>query len=252
MNKGIFITVRTGSTRLPNKATLKINGKTTIEHLIDRVKNSKLSDSIILCTTTLPEDDALCDIAKSNNIKYYRGSVKDKLERWKGACEKYNIDFFITADGDDLFCEPELIDLAINQYKTTNADFIKSDELVSGAFTFGIKYKALKKVCEIKDTDDTEMMWVYFTDTGLFNVENLQNIPKKYKRKDIRMTLDYEDDFKFFKNIIEHFNNKIFGLDDILSYIDNNPEVSKINFYLEQNWSENQNKNIKLILKDGK
>lgn len=250
--KSIFITVRSGSTRLPNKATLKINGKTTIEHLIDRVKNSKLSDSIILCTTTLPEDDILCDIAKSNNIKYYRGSVKDKLERWKGACRKYNVDFFITADGDDLFCEPKLIDLAINQYKNTNADFIKTDEVVCGAFTFGIKYTALKKVCEIKDTDDTEMMWVYFTDTGLFNIENLQNIPKKYKRKDIRMTLDYKDDFNFFKNVIEHFNKKTFGLDDILSYIDDNPEVSKLNFYLEQNWSENQNKNIKLILKDGK
>ena len=250
--KSIFITVRSGSTRLPNKAILKINGKTTIEHLIDRVKNSKLSDSIVLCTTTLPEDNVLCDIAKSNNIKYYRGSVKDKLERWKGACEKYNIDFFVTADGDDLFCEPKLIDLAISQYENTNADFIKTDEVVCGAFTFGIKYTALKKVCEIKDTDDTEMMWVYFTDTGLFNVENLQNIPKNYKRKDIRMTLDYKDDFNFFKNVIEHFNKKVFGLDDILSYIDSNPEVSKLNFYLEQNWSENQNKNIKLILKDGK
>lgn len=250
--KSIFITVRSGSTRLPNKAILKINGKTTIEHLIDRVKNSKLSDSIVLCTTTLPEDNILCDIAKSNNIKYYRGSVKDKLERWKGACEKYNIDFFITADGDDLFCEPKLIDLAISQYENTNADFIKTDEVVCGAFTFGIKYTALKKVCEIKDTDDTEMMWVYFTDTGLFNVENLQNIPKNYKRKDIRMTLDYKDDFNFFKNVIEYFNKKVFGLDDILSYIDSNPEVSKLNFYLEQNWSENQNKNIKLILKDGK
>lgn len=250
--KSIFITVRSGSTRLPNKAILKINGKTTIEHLIDRVKNSKLSDSIVLCTTTLPEDNILCDIAKSNNIKYYRGSVKDKLERWKGACEKYNIDFFVTADGDDLFCEPKLIDLAISQYKNTNADFIKTDEVVCGAFTFGIKYTALKKVCEIKDTDDTEMMWVYFTDTGLFNVENLQNIPKNYKRKDIRMTLDYKDDFNFFKNVIEYFDKKVFGLDDILSYIDSNPEVSKLNFYLEQNWSENQNKNIKLILKDGK
>ena len=172
----IFITVRSGSKRLPNKAILKINGKTTIEHLIDRVKNSKLSDLIVLCTTTLPEDDVLCNIAKSNNIKYYRGSVKDKLERWNGACKKYNVDFFITADGDDIFCEPELIDLAISQYKKTNADFIKSDELVCGSFTFGIKYEALKKVCEIKDTDDTELMWVYFTDTGLFNVEILKNI----------------------------------------------------------------------------
>ena len=248
----IFITVRSGSTRLPNKALLKINEKTTIEYLIDRVKNSQLANSIILCTTILPEDDKLCEIAKSNNIKYYRGSIKDKLERWKGACEKYNVDFFITADGDDIFCEPELIDLAIDQYKNTNADFIKTDEVVCGAFTFGIKYKALKKVCDIKYTEDTEMMWVYFTDTGLFDVEKLKNIPKEYKRKDIRMTLDYKDDFNFFKHIIEYFDGNKFGLRDILSYIDDNPEVSKINYYLEQNWSENQNNNIKLILKDEK
>lgn len=248
----IFITVRSGSTRLPNKATLKINGVPTIEHLIRRVKNSKLADAIVLCTTTLPEDDILCQIAEDNNIKYYRGSVKDKLERWKGACEKFNVDFFITADGDDLFCEPTLIDLAFNQYSVSKPDFIQTNEVVCGAFTFGIKYSALKKVCEIKDTDDTELMWVYFTDTGLFNIENLKNIPQLYKRKDIRMTLDYEDDFKFFENIINYFNGEKFGLDDILSYIDTNPEVSKINFYLEQNWSENQSNNIKLVLKDGK
>jgi spore coat polysaccharide biosynthesis protein SpsF len=63
MKKAILITVRTASTRLPKKALLKINGKTTIEHLIERMKRSKLADIIILCTTKLPEDDILCDIA---------------------------------------------------------------------------------------------------------------------------------------------------------------------------------------------
>ena len=68
--KGIFITVRTGSTRLPNKSILKINGKHTIEYLIERVKKSRLADEIILCTTSKPEDDILCRIAVKNNIKY--------------------------------------------------------------------------------------------------------------------------------------------------------------------------------------
>ena len=63
---------------------------------------------------------------------------------------------------------------------------------------------------------------------------------------------NYKDDFNFFKHIIEYFDGNKFGLRDILSYIDDNPEVSKINYYLEQNWSENQNNNIKLILKDEK
>ena len=120
MKKAILITVRTGSTRLPQKALLEINGKSTIVHLIDRLKQSKLANDIILCTTTLKEDNVLEDIAIANGINYYRGSITDKLERWKGACEKYNIESFVTADGDDLFCDPSLIDLAFKQLENTN------------------------------------------------------------------------------------------------------------------------------------
>ena len=50
MNRAIFITVRSGSTRLPNKSQKEILGSPTIEHLIKRVKRSKLADIIILCT----------------------------------------------------------------------------------------------------------------------------------------------------------------------------------------------------------
>jgi len=249
VNNAALITVRTGSTRLPNKALLKINGKTTIEHLIQRIKKSKLVDEIILCTTTLPEDDVLCRIALKNNIKYYKGSEKDKLERWNGACKEYNIDFFVTVDGDDLFCEPELIDLAIKQQKISQEDFISADNVICGAFTYGISTKALKKVCEVKDSDDTEMMWVYFTKSDLFNITKLQNIPDKYIRKDIRMTLDYKEDFEFFKNIIEHFNGKDFNLSDIIDYIDNNPLVAKINIEMEKLWAENQLNNTSLKIK---
>ena len=248
MYKAIFITARTGSSRLPNKSILKIRDKYTIQYVVEGAKKSKYTDKIILCTTDLKEDDILCKIAKENNIDYFRGSAKDKLERWNGACSKFDVDFFVTADGDDLLCESELMDLAFAQYDRNNTDFIKSEGIICGSFTYGIKAEALKKVCEIKNTEDTEMMWVYFTDTGLFDVQNLENIPKEYKRTDIRMTLDYEDDFKFFKAI---FNNlKIdFNLKDVLDYIDKNPHIKDINYYLEEKWSENQKKKTKVILK---
>tara|TARA_R100000008_G_C3571813_1_gene162639 strand:- start:427 stop:1182 length:756 start_codon:yes stop_codon:yes gene_type:complete len=251
MNKAIFITVRTNSTRLPKKSLLKINNKETIVHLIERVKKSKKADKIILCTTQLKEDDVLCNLANENGIDYFRGSVKDKLERWNGACEKFDVDFFVTADGDDLLCEPELIDLAFEQYEKNNTDFIEGKDIICGSFTYGIKSEALKKVCEIKDTDDTEMMWVYFTDTGLFNVQSLKNVPKEYMRTDIRMTLDYEDDFKFFKNIFENLAVD-FNLKDVVYYIDKNPNVKNINYYLEEKWSQNQQQKTKLVLKNEK
>ena len=92
MKTAIFITVRTGSTRLPNKALIEIESIPTIVHLIRRMKKIK-TDHIILCTTTLKEDDILCNIAVDEKIDFFRGSVKDKLMRWKDAAEEFKIDF---------------------------------------------------------------------------------------------------------------------------------------------------------------
>ena len=92
MKNAIIITARTNSSRLPGKATININGVPTISHLIDGLLTSKEADELILCTTTLKEDNILCEIAESKGIKFYRGSVTDKLERWRGACKKFNID----------------------------------------------------------------------------------------------------------------------------------------------------------------
>lgn len=253
MKKAIFITVRTGSTRLPKKSLMEIGGLTTIQHVIRRVKKSKLADFIVLCTTNLPEDDVLCEIAAREGIEFFRGSVKDKLERWHGAAEKFDVEFFVTADGDDLFCEPELIDLAFRQYEVAEnkPDFIESNGLVCGAFTYGIKTSALQKVCQIKDTDDTEMMWVYFTETGLFDRQQLEGVDDIYRRPEIRMTLDYPDDFKFFKTVIEYFESakKDFNLKDIIKYLDEHPEVMKINQYLQEKFRDNQKNKTTLMLK---
>lgn len=256
MRKAIFITVRTGSSRLPRKCLLEIEGLTTIQHLIRRVKKSKLADIIVLCTTNLEEDDVLRDIAEKEKIECFRGSAADKLERWRGAANKFNVEFFVTADGDDLFCEPELIDLAFRQYEKNKPDFIYGDgvkgvDVPCGAFTYAIKTEALKKACEIKDTDDTEMMWVYFKDSGLFNCQKLEGVSSFYKRPEIRMTLDYPDDFKFFATVIADLGQakEEFNLKDIIHYLDKNPKVIEINQYLQERFKTNQKNKTALILK---
>lgn len=250
MNKAIFVTVRTGSSRLPKKALLEINGRTTIELVIDRAKRSSKAQIIILCTTKLKNDDVFCQIAQKNGIAFFRGSAEDKLMRWKGAAEKFEVEFFVTADGDDLLCDPELVDLAFEQYDRSGADFIEGKNIPCGGFTYGIKVSALNKVCEIKDSTDTEMMWVYFTDTGLFKTETLGNIPEILQRPEIRITLDYEDDLKFFTVIFEHFKDEPnFLLRDVIVFLDKNPGVIKINQYLQERFLNNQKSKTKLMLK---
>ncbi len=246
----IIITVRTGSSRLPQKCLRDIGGKRVIEHVIERAKRSKKADFILLCTTKLPEDNILCKIAIKNKVFVFRGSTEDKLDRWNEATKRYKVDFFVTFDGDDLLCDPELADLTFEQSKdgADFADFIEANNVPCGAFTYGIRTSALRKVCEIKGTVDTEMMVPYFTETGLFKVEPLKNVPEDLQRE-FRMTLDYEDDLKFFTNIFEHFGNKVFGLRDVIKYLDDNPEIVKINSYLQEKYLANQKMLTKVVLK---
>jgi len=252
MKKAIFVTVRTGSSRLHQKAIKKIQGIPTIEHLIRRVKRSKKSDIIIVCTSNLKEDSILCKIAEENGIKYFAGSLKDKLDRWLKAALKYDVDYFVNVDGDDLFCEPGLIDLAFRQYEKEDHDFVmaKENELVIGAFTLGVKTEALRKICDTKNTNDTEAAWLNFSKMESFNSSFLKKIPVEYKRPDIRATLDYEEDFIFFKKVIEHFyktNNLQYSLRDIIQFLDQNSEIIKINFHKNLDYINNQKKMHKTL-----
>ena len=253
MKKAIFVTVRTSSTRLPGKCLLKIKGLFTIQYVIRMAKKSKLADLIVLTTSDLPEDDALVEIAQQENIEYFRGSKKDKLERWRGAAEKFGVEFFVTADGDDLFCEPELIDMAFRQYEKNKPDFIEREDLVCGAFSYAVKTEALEKVCQIKDTDDTELMSVYFTDTGLFKCEELEEVPEIYKRPELRATLDYLDDFKFFETVINDLEpiKQDFNLRDVIRYLDEHPQVIKINQDCQKKYQDKRKDMRKLVLKKG-
>ena len=198
MKRGIFVCARSGSSRLPNKMNLDLGGKTALEYLIDRIKYSKYYDEIVLCTTNLQEDDCLVDIAKKTNVSYYRGSIEDKLDRWYMAALKFDIDYFVNVDGDDLFCESKLIDMAFKQYDEDDHDFVRCDEskLVAGIFTFGIKTRSLEKIWKMKDTTDTEASWLYFYDLDFLNSVMLKDIPKVFYRPEIRATLDYKEDLE--------------------------------------------------------
>lgn len=251
-NFACFITVRTGSTRLPNKWDLRIGRRRMIEHIIDRTTLVKNADQIVLCTSTDPGDDILEKIAHDNNIKCFRGSLEDKLVRWRDAARKFGVDYIVTVDGDDPFFGVELVESAINQMKNEPCDFIKLPQgLVCGGAEFCFSVSALEKVCEIKDTSDTEMMWVYFLDTGLFKIGELKVDDSTYFSDKVRLTLDYIEDFNFFKRVFEEFNTDYndISLRQIMELAKRQPEIPAINYFRQQEFLDNQKKKTKLVLK---
>lgn len=247
-----FINARSDSSRLPNKMLLPINGRNVIQHVIDRTKMIHGLEGIVLCTTDRPEDDGLEEIAKNEDILCFRGSLEDKLERWHGAAEKFGADYILTIDGDDLFFAPELCELAMQQVERDKPDFIKgASTLACGAFTYCFSAAALKKVCEIKDSTDTEMMWVYFIDTGLFKIAELEVKDPVYHLDGVRMTLDYPEDLAFFERVFAelHTDRNIVPTPSILNLLREKPEINEINYFRQKDFLDNQKRKTTLKLK---
>ena len=75
------IEARMSSSRLPGKMLKNIGDKPVIQHLVDRLRNCSTVDDIIIATTVNKFDDPLVDWAENYNVKYYRGSEEDVLQR---------------------------------------------------------------------------------------------------------------------------------------------------------------------------
>ena len=56
--------------------------------------------------------------------------------------------------------------------------------------------------------------------------------PKRWQYPDIRIVLDYEEDFIFLTKIFEHLRNKYdiyFGIEEIIKCLNENPKYLNIN-----------------------
>ncbi|MBI4160535.1 MAG: NTP transferase domain-containing protein [Candidatus Yanofskybacteria bacterium] len=250
-----LITVRLSSSRLPQKALLPIRKRRLIEHIIDRAKISlgHSLNNVVVCTSTEPEDIALVEIAKENGIDFFRGSLRDKIDRWRAAAEKFGADYVVTLDGDDLFCDPELIAAAVSQIQNKNLDVVTADtsDYVCGGFTHCISTKTIQKICEQKGTDDTEMTKPYLIESGLFKVGWL-DVDPIFKNPNVRLTLDYPEDLEFFRRVFDEMkmDKNTVPLREILKFLNSRPDLVAINFFRQKDFTQNQKRLEKLELKN--
>jgi spore coat polysaccharide biosynthesis protein SpsF len=76
-----IIQARYGSTRLPGKILMEINDKSILDYVINQVQYSKKIDKIVVATTKKTQDDVIVNLMDSSNVKVFRGSETDVLDR---------------------------------------------------------------------------------------------------------------------------------------------------------------------------
>ncbi len=230
-----FITVRTASSRLKRKCLLKFGEGNVLEHVIRRARFFGFEP--LVCTTSLEEDDIIEEIANKEGCLVYRGSAKDKLQRWLGACERFDIESFHTIDADDLFFDGELGGKSFQLLQKGYDIVYPSNSIYVGGVGFSLTSAIVKKACSIKQSDDTEMMWYY--------VEKVPDVRKTElpvpdaRTASIRLTLDYEEDYWMLLTVL-----RILGPQATRTEIEDlfirNPDLHKINWFRNEEWKRMQ------------
>lgn len=231
MKVGFIITGRMKSTRLKKKLTLKIQNREIIAWMIDRAKLYFKDSEIVIATSNNPQDDILEKIANRENINVFRGHEEDVILRLYNAAKKNKFDYFINITADCPLFGFDYINDILDIHKTKNADLVTSIDFPHGIFTYGVKTSALKEIIRFKSTEQTEVWGDYFyKNTDKFIVKKLE-APKHQQRNTYRLTLDYPEDFVFFEKVYGHFGLNTYktSSNDIIKYLDDNPEVVKIN-----------------------
>jgi spore coat polysaccharide biosynthesis protein SpsF len=234
-----FITVRTSSTRLPNKCLLPLGDETVISHVVKRAISYGIEP--IICTSTDKSDDILEEISKELGVKCFRGSLVNKLKRWLDCAEHFEVNSFHTIDADDpLFDGHEMI-ASLDLLSSKDCDVVcptESSSAGGASVGYSLTTAIIKKALENLDADtDTEMMWYYLEKVSQVKMEILPEASNANIK--VRLTLDYEEDYWLLVSIIRILGSNP-DRNKVRQLFLNNPDLTKINLFRNDEWKKAQ------------
>jgi len=240
---GVLVAVRLKSTRLPKKAIIEIEGKTIIEHLIERVKEAKTPNVIVICTSTHPDDLILIDVAKKAGVKWFSGSEENVIERFLAAARQEKIDIIVRVTGDCPLVDPEYIDKAIAHLITKEADYVRVVGMPLGTGCEVFTTKALEKVqaCAIDPNYSEYMSFYFWNNPDVFHIEEIE-CDKDVKRPYYRLTVDEISDIELMKEIYQRLyqGGRVSPLKEVIELLDSNPKMAEINQQVKLRWRDDQ------------
>lgn len=239
MKDGIIIQARTGSTRLHNKILLPFYGRQRIlDILIDNIKQACTGKTIVLATTTRPQDDVLAEVAREAGIGCYRGDEDNVLDRFIRAAGAFGLDRFVRVCSDNPFLRPDSFRTFFEQHDARPADYIAygfadgrpTIKSHLGLFAELTTADALRRAAAAtQEKLYIEHVTIYlYTHPEEFSVRLLPLPDELEGRFDLRFTLDTMEDFTLLQELYAAFHEKTDrSIHALLQLVASHPEYRK-------------------------
>jgi spore coat polysaccharide biosynthesis protein SpsF len=234
----IITQARMTSTRLPGKVLKEVQGKTLLEHHIERLQRVASADQVVVATTLNATDDVIVKLCQRLNVSFYRGSEEDVLSRYYEAALKFQADVIVRVTSDCPVIDPAVVEQMVQKYleEKTKYDYISNGlkrTYPTGMDTEVFSIKVLQEAFkEATDPSDREHVTPFISRKP--HRYQLGNMVFQESQKHHRWTVDTEEDLRLITNLFNVLYpiNKEFNMANILDLLKQNPEWSNINAHI--------------------
>lgn len=234
-----MIQARCGSTRLPNKVLMDLCGKPVLQRMIERVQLSRRIDEVMVVTSIEINNLAILKLCSQIGVRIGIGAEDDVLDRFYQTAKLLDPEYVIRLTADCPCFDGGLLDLAIeNMGEDVDYCGMVSESFADGLDLEIIKFSALEQAWrEARHSFEREHVTQYIVrHPELFKIQNFES-PIGYFGNH-RWTVDEPEDFEVVDRIYRHFietDNDEFNYQDILDFLERNPEIEKINAKFTRN-----------------
>jgi len=229
------IQARFTSKRLPGKVMLELENKPVIWHIYQRLKSTPSIDNVVLSIGDADENQIIKTFAQNEKIPIYQGSEVDVIERLYKTTEIFGGDLMIRITADCPLVDPKIVENMIQFYKKDpkKFDIITNCKKPTFPHGFDVEIYSKKILKEMNQNINDKRLREWFP---VYIDKNLEKFKIHHFTNDknlssYRLTIDYPEDYKLIKKIFAEFysKNKNFGMEDIICFLRNKPELLEIN-----------------------
>jgi spore coat polysaccharide biosynthesis protein SpsF len=117
------VQARMESTRLPGKVLMDIEGKTMLSRVIERVRQAKKVDDVVVATTDRSADTVVVEACHQLGVVVFRGDMEDVLDRYYRAVKQHQAQVVVRITADCPLIDPDIIDQIITVFLENRVDY---------------------------------------------------------------------------------------------------------------------------------
>ena len=229
-----IIQAHMSSTRLPEKIMKPFCGEPALYRMLERVRQSKLLDDIVVATSTLPCDDIIVEKCTKWGIHTFRGSDSDVLSRYWGAAKKYPADVYVRITSDCPCFDARWADKTIQYFFDHDFRYVSNavkDMKPTIPMGFGLEVFKASLLDEAFEKATEHFEHEHVTPYMYWKQDSLGGLPYIEDAHHFRVTLDTPEDYEAITAIYNalYQPGNTFTVEDVIAFLKDHPEVVAIN-----------------------